>query len=60
MALNFTPEEVKNLVVFIEAGCRAIASQTPVSQCANVFAVAAALTEKVNMLPQQEKTTDVL
>jgi hypothetical protein len=56
--MEFTQEEVQNLLVLVEAGARAISGQNQLLQAANVLAAAHNLAEKVKKLappaPEQE------
>ena len=56
--MEFTQEEVQNLLVLVEAVARAISGQNQLLQAANVLAAAHNLAEKVKKLappsPEQE------
>jgi hypothetical protein len=49
----FTQEEIQNLLVLMEAGVRAITSQTPVDKCSEIFRVCSVLMEKVKSLKEE-------
>ncbi len=56
--MEFTKEEVNNLLALVDAGARAIAGQNGLSQAANVLAAAASLSDKVkNLVPDEVKTS---
>lgn len=48
--MEFTQEEVQNLLVLLEAGARSISGQNQLLQAANVLAAAHNLAEKVKKL----------
>lgn len=52
--MEFTKEEVQNLLVLVDAGARAVAGQSSLAQAANVLATADALTTKVKGLVKDE------
>ena len=56
--VDFTKEEVNNLLILIDAGARSISSQNQLSKAAEVLAAAGVLSEKVAKLVK-EKEEDV-
>lgn len=50
---TFTQEEVQNLLVLLEAGARAVSSQSQLLHAANVLTTAHNLAEKVKKLVKE-------
>jgi len=53
--MEFTQEEVNNLLALLEAGARAISGQNPLLQAANILGAAHTLAEKVKKLAPETK-----
>lgn len=58
--MEFTAEELKNLVVLLDSGARAVASQNDLEAAGNVMHIAGALKKKIENYAQKlEPENDV-